>query len=57
MARHRSQYKKQEGMTGKVCSVALFDLYGVENCKVELVEKLICETKEELLKREREYIQ
>ena len=57
MARHRSQYKKREGMIGKVCSFNLFDMYGIENCKIELIEKFSCETKEELLKREGQYIQ
>ena len=57
MARHRSQYKKQEDMKGKVYSFELFDLYGTENCKIELIEKIICENKEELLKREGELIQ
>jgi len=32
----------------------LFDKYGMENCKVELIEYFPCETKEELLKREGE---
>ena len=57
MARHRSQYKKQEGLGFKVFSFELFDLYGIENCKIELMEKFSCETKEELLKREGEIIQ
>ena len=44
-------------MTGKVCSFVLFDLYGIENCKIELLEKFSCEIQEELLKREGETIQ
>ena len=34
----------------------LFDEYGVNNCKIELVETCKCETKEELLKYEGEHI-
>ena len=37
-------------------SFVLFDEYGVENCKVELIEKYGCRSKEELLKREGHYI-
>ena len=57
MVRHRSQYKKHEDYKLKVCSFELFDLYGIENCKIELIESFSCETKEELLKREGEIIQ
>ena len=46
MAIHRSQYKKEE-KTFRLCSVELLDLYGIENCKIEFIEKFSCETKEE----------
>ena len=48
MAKHR---------TTKSCSSKLlFDKYGVENCFIELVEEYHCETKEQLNKKEGEYI-
>ena len=34
----------------------LFNKYGIENCKIELVEAYKCENKEELNKKEGEYI-
>ena len=34
----------------------LFDAYGIDNCKIELLEKFPCKTKEELNKREGEVI-
>tara|TARA_R110000823_G_scaffold247928_1_gene371625 strand:+ start:27 stop:677 length:651 start_codon:yes stop_codon:yes gene_type:complete len=40
----------------KCSSKLLFDKYGVENCFIELVEKYPCDTKDELTKKEGEYI-
>ncbi len=37
-------------------SSRLFDEYGVENCKIELIENYPCDNKEELLKREGHHI-
>ena len=34
----------------------MFNEYGVENCKIELIEKYPCENRDELLKREGEHI-
>jgi len=51
MNEHRRNYK------GKSCywsSQILFDKYGIENCKIELVEEYSCENKEQLIKREGE---
>ena len=56
MARHRSQSKKRNGNHFRVCSFDVFDEYGVENCKIELIENFSCNTKEELMRREGEYI-
>ena len=57
MVRHRSDYKRyKNGKIYKITSFDLFDKYGIENCKIELVENVKCETKEELLKKEGEYI-
>ena len=47
MAKHRD----------KDCrSKILFDKYGIENCFIELVQEYPCETKDELTKKEGEYI-
>ena len=57
MAHHKCSFKYyQQGLINKVCSFDLFDEYGVENCKIELVEFYPTNTKEELLKREGEHI-
>ena len=57
MVRHRSDYKRyKDGKMNKIMSFDLFDEYGIENCKIELIENVKCETKEELLKKEGEYI-
>ena len=57
MSKHRHQYKLyQEGKKQKMNSADIFDEFGVENCKIELIEYCKCETKEELLKREGEHI-
>ena len=55
---HRAEYArgKDQGIN-KYTSFQLFDKYGIENCKIELVENYPCSSKEELLKREGEYIQ
>ena len=58
MARHRSQYKYY--LTNKKHpnrSFYLFDEYGIDNCKIELVEKYHCESKEELRQRAGFYIE
>jgi len=46
MAHHRCQC---------ISSSILFDKYGVENCKIELIEYFACNTKEELNKKEGEH--
>ena len=58
MARHRNKYKVYlKGDITLTRSFDLFDQYGVENCKIELIENFPCENKEELRKREGHYIQ
>jgi len=57
MSKHRSKYKSfNEGNHHFVSVFALFELYGVDNCKIELIEDFPCENKEQLLKREGYYI-
>jgi hypothetical protein len=57
MGSHRSNYKlyKEDKYTF-TSSYILFDKYGVENCKIELVEDYECKTREELHQQEGFYI-
>ena len=57
MARHR-RYFKQFLISDKrfISSYDLFNEYGVENCKIELIEYFKCDTLQELRKREGEHI-
>ena len=58
MARHRAGYNYKRKNEKKNCaSVRLFDEFGIDNCKIELVENYPCSSKEELFKREGFYIQ
>ena len=53
-AAHRSTHKK---LTGGKCTVSsIFNTYGIENCKILLIENFPCNNKEELIKKEAEYI-
>jgi hypothetical protein len=57
MSSHRYFYKKYlEGNYHCVTSFLLFDEFGVQNCKIELLEDYTCENNEQLLKKEGEYI-
>ena len=57
LARHRANYKKyKNGLTTNCKSFDMFDEFGVDNCKIELIEDFPCESKEQLLKREGYYI-
>ena len=57
MSKHRYEYNKYKaGLRPKVNSADMFEEFGVENCKIELVEYYKCETKEELMRREGEHI-
>ena len=57
MAEHRKSYKAFKNGTYHFVSLYdLFDKFGVENCKIELVAETPCETKEQLRKTEGEYI-
>jgi len=52
MDNHRSHYKSKK----KITSSILFDEYGLENCKIELLEAKECNSKDELLQLEGKYI-
>ena len=50
---------RQERQTGRfqcLISLNIFDEFGIENCKIELMENYPCNCKEELLRREGHYI-
>ena len=57
MARHRAGYKHFL-ISGKryIRAYDLFNEYGVENCKIELMEYYNCDSLQELRKREGEHI-
>ena len=58
MDAHRKDYKKWKN--GKICckmnSFDLFDKYGVENCKITLLEVCPCNSRDELTSKESHYI-
>ena len=59
MARHRKDYSRylKEIYPTVITVFLIFDEFGIENCKIELIETYPCRTKEELLQREGHYIQ
>ena len=58
MTRHRSKYIIYlKGGCTKTTSFDLFDVFGVDNCKIELVELYPSSSKEELRSREGYYIE
>jgi hypothetical protein len=55
MASHRSEYKRWKASGKGGCkSFDLFDKYGLENCKIVLIELYTCSCKAELERREGE---
>lgn len=55
---HRSDYQKyKNGKSKSAKAFDIFDEYGVNNCKIELIERYPCASKDELLKREGYHIQ
>jgi len=56
MGGHRSDYKIwKNGKTGKCFSYDLFDKFGVDKCKIILLEEYPCDSKMKLLMKEREW--
>jgi hypothetical protein len=54
---HRSQYKQwKSNKRGLTTSFLLFEEYGLENCKIILLEAFPCSSKDELIARESHYI-
>ena len=57
MDKHRNEYKRWlEGKTNLIMSYKMFEQYGIENCKIILIENCSCESKDELTAREAYYI-
>ena len=57
MARHRKEYRNYlNGGKYYITSFEIFNQYGIDNCKIERIEKCVCNDKEELRKREGYYI-
>ena len=53
IAKHRCDYKRyKEGKYHFISSFILFDMYGVENVKIELIRNCPCDNKEELHREE-----
>ena len=61
MARHKYDYayfkKCRKDNFAFVTSYLVFDAYGVDNCKIELLESFPCNSIDEIRKRESHYIQ
>ena len=54
---HKSKYKKwQTTNLNKITVYDIFDEFGIENCKIELVEEFECENKSQLERKEGEHI-
>ena len=53
MSQHRDDYNRYIiGKIAQTCSYDIFDEFGVENCKIELVESYPCESRDDLNKCE-----
>ena len=58
MSGHRDNYKQwKDGKCNKTMSFDLFEKYGIENCSIVLLEEVNCESKDQLHKKERFYIE
>ena len=58
MARHRKEYRNYlKGCKYFITSFNIFNEFGIDNCKIELLENCPCDTVEELRKREGHYKQ
>jgi hypothetical protein len=57
MSGHRNNYRRyMDGMMSYNSCFSLFEEFGIENCKIELLELYQCNSKAELEKKEGEYI-
>ena len=56
-SKHKADYLRWKiGKCKKVTSYDLFDEFGIENCKIELIEECACENKSQLERKEGEHI-
>ena len=54
---HKSKYKHwKNGKDKKITSYDLFEEFGIDNCKIELIEEFACENRDQLQKKEGEHI-
>ena len=57
MSEHRCEYKNwKNGKCNKIMVYDLFETYQIKNCRIELLELVPCNSKDELTKKEGEYI-
>ena len=57
MAEHRQSYKRWQNGNGiKTYVFEIFEKYGVENCRIVLLEICPCESRDELLQRETHFM-
>jgi hypothetical protein len=57
MVEHRGTYKRwKNGKYHFTSSFEMFDKFGIENCRIELIEIFPCNMKDELTKKEAYYI-
>ena len=58
MAKHRSSYRGWlNGKEKKIMSYDIFDKYTINGCEIVLIENVNCNSKDELLRREKYHIQ
>lgn len=62
-SRHKKDYelwkkgeKWKNGKEYKITSFCIFDEFGIENCKIELIEEYQCDNKNQLERKEGDYI-
>ena len=57
MVEHRASYHHwKSDKSGKVMAYDIFDKYGIENCRIVLMETYPCESRDQLTSREAHYI-
>ncbi|MCP4178839.1 MAG: hypothetical protein GY756_13840 [bacterium] len=57
MDKHRSDFKHKDTNKRNTSVFRLFEKYGIDNCEIVLVELVNCNSKDELLMREKHFIQ
>jgi len=58
LAKYKNDYKCwKEGKSSKISLYDIFDEYGIDNVSIVLLESCPCNSKDELMKRQRHYIE